>query len=85
MGVTLVSVMNTEMPALTGYAASANSTMYTYVSASYNGLNLTTILPIVLFAAVVLSLVIGGFMALRNSGMLAVTSSITNAGESESM
>lgn len=65
-----MSVMNEEMSPLTGYAASANSTMYSVVSASFNGLNLVSILPIVLVAALIVALVVGGCYALNMSGAM---------------
>jgi len=77
VGVTLMSVADSSMPALTGYANVANTTMYSYVSASYNGLDLMSALPIVLIAAVIICLITGGYMALAHSGMLGASSSST--------
>jgi uncharacterized membrane protein YciS (DUF1049 family) len=57
------------MPALTGYAANANTTLYSTFNAAYNAFDLTTVLPVLGIAAVVISLLIGGFMSLKNSGI----------------
>jgi 1,4-dihydroxy-2-naphthoate octaprenyltransferase len=77
IGVTLVSVLDSDMPALTGYAATANATMYSYVNASYSSMSLGSVLPILLFAALIISLVIGGCMFIGKSGFFSVPSPVT--------
>jgi hypothetical protein len=57
----VVNVAN-SMPAVTG---SANTTITNITNATYGGLQLMTVLPIVLAAAAIISAVVGGFMVLR--------------------
>lgn len=68
VAVTISATVTTSMPALTGTAQMANSTLYGITSAAYNGLELITILPVVLIAAVIIFLVVGAFMTLSASG-----------------
>jgi hypothetical protein len=51
-----------SMPAVTG---SANTTITNITNATYGGLQLMTVLPVVLTAAAIISAVVGGFMVLR--------------------
>lgn len=55
------------MPALTGTANVANTTLYSTFAASYTGLALDTILPVILIAALIISLTIGCLMAFKKS------------------
>ena len=67
----IVSNVSTSMPSVgngsdtssQGYAA--NKTIANITSGTYNGLQLMTVLPVVLAAAAIISAVVGGFMILR--------------------
>jgi hypothetical protein len=54
--------LTSSMPAVTG---SANTTITNIANGTYNGLQLMTILPVVLAAAAIISAIVGGFMVLR--------------------
>jgi hypothetical protein len=60
--------VSSSMPSLTGAANITTQPIYDMVNATYSGLNLVTVLPIVLVAALIISLVVGSFMCLRSSG-----------------
>lgn len=60
----------TDMPSLTGYAASANNTAYTVFNNVFSSFNLVTVVPIVIIAAVLIFLLISSFMALECSGAM---------------
>jgi hypothetical protein len=66
--ITTSATIDMSMPSLTGTAQMANTTFYSMTSAAYNGMSFITILPVVLVAAVVISLLAGSFMMLRSSG-----------------
>lgn len=69
VSVTVVASLSKDMPALTGVTGMANTTLYGTVTAvSYNGLNLMTVLPLVLIAVAILAAIVGSFMFLRGSG-----------------
>lgn len=58
----IVANVSTSMPEVTG---TANTTITNITNGAYGGLQLMTVLPIVLAAAAIISAVVGGFMALR--------------------
>ncbi len=70
VGITTVSVLTKEMPALTGYSASANTTLYSVYNNVYSGFSLSTVLPVVVIAGIIVSLFVGCFAAFKNSGVL---------------
>ena len=51
-----------------GLSAAANQTVYNTLSSSYNALNLISILTLVGVAALIIGLIVGGFMLFRSSG-----------------
>jgi malonyl CoA-acyl carrier protein transacylase len=59
----IVANVSTSMPAVTG---AANTTITNITTGTYNGLQLMTVLPVVLAAAAIISAVVGGFMILRS-------------------
>ena len=58
----------TDMPDVIGVQNMTTQPIYNIVNATYSGLNLMTVLPIVLVASLVISLIAGSFMCLRASG-----------------
>jgi hypothetical protein len=68
IGVTVFAVVDKSMPALTGVAGMANNTMNSVFASAYNGLNLLTLLPIVLFAVLIIALIVGAFRFFALSG-----------------
>ena len=58
----IVANVSNSMPAVTG---AANTTITNITEGTYGGLQLMTVLPIVLAAAAIISAVVGGFMVLR--------------------
>lgn len=72
IGITVLAVVEEDMPSLTGYAQSANSTMYLTFSNVYSGFSLSTVIPVICIVAVVVSLFVGSFVYFRKSGVLDV-------------
>ena len=58
----IVANVSTSMPSVGG---AANTTITNITTGTYNGLQLMTVLPVVLAAAAIISAVVGGFMILR--------------------
>lgn len=67
--IVVTTVTNSDMPALTGYAASANTTMYSTVYSAFN-LEFAGILVIIGIGVVLTVLLVGGFCAFSGSGAL---------------
>ena len=70
VGITTMSVLTKEMPALTGYSASANTTLYSVYNNVYSSFSLAAVVPVLAIAALIVSLFIGCFMAFKKSGVL---------------
>ena len=66
--VTITAVVIPTMTPYTGTARLANSTMYTTVSASFNGLALVPTLIIVGIAALIIALIVWAFRLFAASG-----------------
>jgi|WetSurMetagenome_2_1015567.scaffolds.fasta_scaffold174519_2 hypothetical protein len=67
-GTTLISVLDSSLPALTGYSAQANQTAYVVFNNVYSSFSLTTLIPILVIAGVTLALIIASFTLLKKSG-----------------
>lgn len=58
----IIANLSTSMPAVTG---AANTTITNITTGSYNGLQLMTILPVVLAAAAIIAAVMGALVFIR--------------------
>ena len=69
IGLTTIAVFDKEMPNLTGYAQSANTTMYTTFNNVYSAFSLSAVIPIVAIVAVLVSLMFCAFFAFKKSNV----------------
>ena len=64
----VVYTFSSSMPSVTGVANMTGQPFVNVFASAYSGLDLFTILPVVLAAALIIFLIVGSFMCLRASG-----------------
>ena len=68
IGVTVVAVFDKSMPGLTGVAGMANQTIYVAANSAFTGLNLGSIVLVVLVAVAIIWLILFAFRSFVASG-----------------
>ena len=68
IGVGVTANLQTAMPALTGAAGVANQTSYVVFNNVFSAFSLSSVLPIVVIAALLISGIIAAFTLFKNSG-----------------
>ena len=69
VGAEVIAVINTSMPAYSGVTGQANATFYNTFNNVYSAFSLSSVIPILAIAGLLIALIVGAFYAFRKSGV----------------